>query len=262
MAPARRRGLWRRGALIALAPLLCAAASGCGSYHALVRTEGAPLYADPQRRAVIARLDKLDRLDLGITLPDEDPIPVEHGGRRGYADQDDLWIFHRADGERLEPLVEAHRRELVLAEKPWPARTKAAIRARELLPGMTREMATLAWGMPREVVRADDGSETWAFEEVRWEVRSVRYRSIGPDVRIGIGFGGYWGRCGPGIGYGGFGMTFPVYTDTLEHTAIPRTELRRVRFVDGVVASGDAGAAEWLADPGLDPGLDPAEPGR
>jgi hypothetical protein len=71
----------------------------------------------------------------------------------------------RAEARRREHAAEAKRQAAIRAHG-WPKRIEAAVVERKVMPGMTPEQVTLAWGRPRSVnqtIRASGVSEQWVY---------------------------------------------------------------------------------------------------
>lgn len=208
--------------------VMVALAGGCTPHYAVVRTEGAPLYRDPGRTVVVTYMDKLGEVYLGYGEPDGDPVCAYYRGREGYADRGDLLVFASEDEAYHAARVRWARREVVLAEKPWPPEIKRAIRRDRLRQGMTREMAVLAWGMPTSVVPGEDGRERWEYEHRVWDLHTRRTSTWGPDLVFGAGF---YHR----YHFGAIGFGYPARLERVERTYVPRTVHRTVHLEDGTV---------------------------
>lgn len=247
---AGKRGTGRgRGALSGFLGLLAALlVSGCAQVHGIIRTEGAPLFADAAGRHPIDHLDKLAYVDV-LSDPDEDPLEVEGNGRRAFCHRDDVWLYRCPDDRSHASLLRRQRREVILAEKPWGPEIKQAIRSDQLRVGMTREMVSLAWGLPASVDRSPDTEvERWTFERRRWDVQLVAYRA--PVWEWDPWFGG--GRLGygrrlrsPWGPWWGMGVYWPAYARVVQRRYVPRSEAYVVRFERGLAVSW--GPAETMA---------------
>jgi hypothetical protein len=212
--------------------LIAATAAGCTNYGYIVRREGAPLYADAQRSAVIGRLERLADGYIGHSEPEGDPVRIRYRDQKGWADRSDLRLFkYRNDDDSRYHAVFFNRREVILEGKDWPAPFKQAVRESRVENGMTKDMVELAWGYPTSTRALEAGGERWTFERRRYDV----YDDVVYDYDPGGYSHFYWGfgPWGPGWGYG---YAFPVYEPRYYRTYYARTERRTVTFgADGKV---------------------------
>ncbi len=226
MGHARRAGVLAGSVALLLG---LAALSGCRTHHYVVRTEGAPLYADEARSAVVDRMERLADGEIGHFEPEGDPIEIDYRGRSGFANRSDLRLFSYAPAsEHADRVISDERREVVLEGKDWPPEVERAIREDRLLPKMTREQVELSWGVPA-TIRSEGEVEVWTFERTHYDVHPyVRYHHH-PRVYYGFGYGRGYGRCGRGYGYYGFSYEFAL-EPSYETVVYARPERRFVRF--------------------------------
>ncbi len=213
--------------------LAWALASGCTNYHYIVRTEGAPLYAEKDRRLVIARMERLDDATIGHFEPEGDPVAIRWRGLKGYANRRDLRLFkHSNDDHARRSAVFRNRREVVLEGKDWPDGYEQAVRESRVENGMSKEMVELSWGRPNGVQPLGGGAERWSYERLRWDVfEDVEWGWYPGYSRIYYGYGCH----GPGWGYGyAYGGYEPIYT----RTYYARTERRSVTFSEQGTVTG------------------------
>lgn len=221
-----------RAALVALG-LLASLASGCARVHGVVRHEEAPLFADPSRATVLARLEKLAEVAVPGGVPGSEAlVRVRAGGRQGYMARGDLSLFRfRDEGERRSLLHRA-RRGVVLEEKDWPPHLTNAILDDRVQVGMTPEMVELAWGFPDQARRFGDEQE-WIYDQRTYELRVVR--TYDPWVGYSLSYGGRrGGTCG------GLYVSVPLFpTYSYERVYVPTVRRRTVRFENGRVIAWD-----------------------
>jgi hypothetical protein len=205
--------------------LILAAGAGCTDYHYIVRRDGAPLFSDAQRTAIVGRLDRLADGYMGHSEPVGDPVKIRYrGGEIGWANRADLRIFRYAnDVESREEAVFYNRREVELEGKDWPEPMKQAVRESRLENGMTKEMVELALGPPTSTELLEGGGERWTIDRPRWDVRDTAYWDGYSGTRLYYGFGPW----GPGFG---FGYEWPAYEPRYFRTYYARTERRTVTF--------------------------------
>ena len=223
-------------ALIMLAAVLCLGA-GCKSYHYIVRTNGAPLYEDDDRREIAT---KMERLEDGVVKDlDEDPVKIRYRGMTGYANRKDIRVFRcdEREARNHDHTVFWNRREVHLEGKDWPEGVKQAIRDSRVENGMTREQVELAWGRPTGTQSLEGGAEKWTFTRTKWNVHEdvhYDYRPGGPRMIYG------YGPWGPSFGYG---YEFSRYEPHYYRTYYAREERRSVTFgADGKVTGWEASA--------------------
>ncbi len=234
------RGTRIRGvALPAVGLLVLAAASGCRSYHYVVRTDGAPLYADEDGEDVIGRMDQFHHESLGVGDPTGDRVEVTYQGREGYADPADVRVFSYDSGtfaraQDRNDQVRHNLREVILETTPWPRRVEAAIRDDRLLKGMTREQVELAWGLPNTIVPdgRGGGGERWVFRITRYEEREA--------VHSGYTYAHF--RSYGGCGSYGRSIHAPIYTTYVTRYTVPVSFRRDVYF------DADGRLAGWTSD--------------
>lgn len=204
---------------------VAATASGCTNYAYVVRTDNAPLYDDPDRAHVIARMERLEDGYIGHRRPKGDPIKIHYRDVVGWAERKDLRTFHYPNDDHARfHAVFYNRREVVLEGKDWPQNLKDAIRENRVENGMTKEMVELAWGKPTAVRTLEGGGEQWTYERRRYEVyEDVDYAYFPGGTSFYYGFG----RWGPSWG---FAYEFPLYEPRYYRTYYARTERRTVTF--------------------------------
>lgn len=226
----------RRASMIAALLGLALLLPACTAYSYVVRTDGAPLYADPHRSEIIARMKRLHGGDIGHSAPKGNPVEIEYEGLEGYADREDLRIFAYPDDEyaRFEAFFH-NRREVVLEGKDWPARFKQAVRESRVESGMTKEMVELAWGRPSSVQPLEGGGERWTYERTGYEVREdVVYDWHGGRTR-------FFYACPYGWSYV---HEFPYYEPVYYRSYYPRTFRKSATFgAAGTVVGWESG--QW-----------------
>jgi hypothetical protein len=219
---------WRACALLVL--LL----AGCTNYHAIVRRQGAPLYADEAATTIIARMKRLDDGAIGHSVPEGRMIPLHWRDLDGFAAKEDLRIFsYPANEEARWPAIAQNRREVVLEGKPWPEPTKQAVRESRVENGMTREMVELAWGRPTSVDALGQGGERWTWTRSEYEAQdAVAYR-----YGVGVSRFDYAYPYGWGVGY-----EYPYYEPVYYRAYYVKSRRLTVTFDErGTVTGWDTG---------------------
>ena len=178
----RRHGLetppaGRAAAILALLTGALALA-GCHTSHYVVLRDRTPLYAAVDSEQVLAELPLYHHEPLDADEQENGRVRLRYRDLEGYAPRGGVRLFSYLDpgldgGVERDQALQRELREAQLSAlgEGWPADTVRAIRAEEVLVGMSRRQVELAWGWPVDVEPGEEpDEERWVYKVRTHEV--------------------------------------------------------------------------------------------